>query len=87
MTEYLQAIATVLSLINPAICAAMFSDAEEGLSGKSQFTDATRAMFAVLVILALAALFGTALLRAFGISLAVCTVADQSTTSSHVSWA
>ena len=28
MTEYLQAIATVLSLINPAICAAMFSDTE-----------------------------------------------------------
>jgi multiple antibiotic resistance protein len=69
MTEYLQAIATVLSLINPAICAAMFSDAEAGLPGKSQFADATRTMLTVLVILALAAFFGTDLLRAFGISL------------------
>jgi multiple antibiotic resistance protein len=69
MTEYLQAIATVLSLINPAICAAMFSDTEAGLPGKSQFADATRTMISVLVILALAAFFGTALLRAFGISL------------------
>ena len=47
----------------------MFSDIETGLPGKSQFADATRTMITVLVILALAAFFGTAMLRAFGISL------------------
>jgi multiple antibiotic resistance protein len=69
MTEYLQAIATILSLINPAICAAIFSKVEASQPAKSQIADATKAMVAVLVILSLAALVGTSLLRAFGVSL------------------
>lgn len=78
MSEYLQAIATILSLINPAICGAIFSGIEAGRPGKLQFADATKAMLTVLVILALAAFFGTALLRAFGISLDAFQVAGGS---------
>jgi len=69
MSNYLQAIVTILSLINPAICGAIFSELEEGQPIRSKVADATKAMVVVLVILALAALFGTALLKSFGISL------------------
>jgi multiple antibiotic resistance protein len=69
MSDYLQAIATILSLVNPAICGAIFSKIEVGQSNRSQIVDATKAAVAILVILALAALVGTKLLHAFGISL------------------
>lgn len=75
MTEYLQAIATILSLVNPVICAAIFAKAEASQSAKSRIVDATKAMVAVLVILSLAALVGTSMLRAFGISLSAFQVA------------
>jgi multiple antibiotic resistance protein len=69
MSDYLQAIATVLSLVNPAICGAIFAQAEAGRPLQSRSTDATKAAVAIFVILSLAALFGTTMLRAFGISL------------------
>lgn len=75
MTEYLQAIATLLSLINPAICGAIFSELETGRPAPSQVADASKAAMTVLVILSLAALLGTALLRAFGISVEAFQVA------------
>jgi multiple antibiotic resistance protein len=69
MTEQLQAIATVLSLINPAICGAIFSKLESGRSSNAKIADAIKAGIAILVILALAAVFGTKVLKLFGISL------------------
>lgn len=69
MNEQIQAIATVLSLMNPAICAAMFTAAETERSLGEKVTDATKASLAVLVILSIAALVGTQLLHMFGISL------------------
>jgi multiple antibiotic resistance protein len=69
MTDYLQAIATILSLVNPAICAAMFLQAEAGRPKRLQVTDATKSAAAVLVILSVAALAGTRLLHVFGVSL------------------
>lgn len=69
MSEQLQAIATVLSLVNPAICAAMFSSAEMGRSTATKIADGLKASAAILVILALAALFGAKVLETFGISL------------------
>ena len=69
MTEYVQAIATILSLLNPVICGAIFAGIETGQSPRSKALDATKAAVAILVILSLAALVGTSLLRAFGISL------------------
>jgi multiple antibiotic resistance protein len=75
MTEQLQAIATVLSLVNPMICGMMFVPAEAGRSGGQQLRDATRATLAVLVILVAAALSSTQLLHLFGVSLDASLVA------------
>jgi len=58
MHEQLQAIITVLSLINPAICAAMFARAVAGQSLREKITDSARAAVAVLIILTVAALLG-----------------------------
>ncbi len=69
MDEQLQAIVTVLSLVNPAICAMMFSQAEVGRSSGEQLKDATQVGLVVLFILASAALIGTQLLHLFGVSL------------------
>ena len=69
MHEQLQAIITVLSLINPAICAAMFARAVAGQSLGEKITDSARAVFAVLIILTVAALLGKQLLNLFGVSL------------------
>ncbi len=69
MSEQLQAIATVLSLVNPAICATMFSSAEYDRSLTAKVADGLKASVAILVILSLAALFGARVLETFGISL------------------
>ena len=59
----------MLSLVNPAICAAMFSSAESSRDTKSKVADGIKACVAILVILSLAALFGAKVLETFGISL------------------
>ena len=69
MHEQLQAIITVLSLINPAICAAMFARAVAGQSLGEKITDSAKAALAVLIILTVAALLGQRLLNLFGVSL------------------
>ena len=69
MKEHLQAIVTVLSLVNPAICGAMFAQIEENRSRGQQLADATKAMLATTVILTVSALIGTQLLHLFGVSL------------------
>lgn len=69
MKEQLQAIVTVLSLVNPAICGMMFAQAEVGRSRGERLVDATKATLAILVILLAAALIGTQLLHLFGVSL------------------
>ncbi len=69
MREHLQAIVTVLSLINPVVCGAMFARVEAGRPRDQQVTEATSAALAILVILVLAALVGTRLLDHFNVSL------------------
>lgn len=69
MKEQIQAIVTVLSLVNPTICALMFMQAETDRSDSSRFADATKAALAILAILVATALAGTNLLHAFGVSL------------------
>ncbi|WP_231954394.1 MarC family protein [Pirellulimonas nuda] len=69
MNDHIQAIVTVLSLVNPGICAAMFAKAEAGRSRGSKLTDAAKAAMAILVILTVAALAGARLLHLFGVSL------------------
>ena len=69
LKEQLQAIVTVLSLVNPAICGLLFARAEVGRSHGSQFIDAAKAALAILGILVAAALAGTRVLDLFGVSL------------------
>ena len=69
MDEHLQAIVTVLSLINPAVCAGIFSQTEAGREAGERRTDATKAAVAVFVILVISALVGTRILKVFGLSI------------------
>jgi multiple antibiotic resistance protein len=75
MPEHLQAIVTVLSLVNPLMCGAIFVRIEGTRSRSAHLADATRATLAVLVILVLAALCGASILHIFGVSLDAFSVA------------
>jgi small neutral amino acid transporter SnatA (MarC family) len=69
MEEQLQAIVTVLSLVNPLVCGAMFARIEVTRSPVERRTDAMKVALAIVVILTVAALIGTRLLHLFGVSL------------------
>ena len=69
MELYIQAIITILSLINPVICGLLFSQAVAGKPEAAQISVATRATLTIMVILWFAAIGGAYLLKAFGISL------------------
>jgi multiple antibiotic resistance protein len=73
--QYLQAILTVLSLVNPVICAAIFAKITHGEPQGARVAKASKAILAIIVILSLAALGGAQLLRVFGISLQAFQVA------------
>ena len=75
MQNELQAIVTLLALINPAMCAAIFLRAEGAAPRNTLLAAATRAAVTVLLILVLAALFGAKILHAFGVSLDAFSVA------------
>jgi small neutral amino acid transporter SnatA (MarC family) len=75
MEQHLQAIVTVLSLVNPLICGVMFAQFEAGQTRAIRITDATKAALAVLVILLVAALAGARVLQIFGISLDAFSIA------------
>ena len=75
MEHQLQAIVTVLSLVNPLVCGAMFAQIEAGQDRATRLADATKAALAVLVILIIAALVGGRVLHIFGVSLAAFSVA------------
>ncbi|MGI9517322.1 MAG: MarC family protein [Pirellulaceae bacterium] len=75
MNQYLQGIVTILSLVNPLICGAIFSKISAGASWSAKVSEATKAALAIAVILCLAALVGTQVLDVFGISLPAFQVA------------
>lgn len=75
MDLQLQAIVTLLALINPVMCAAIFLRTAGAQSRRAQVANATRAALTVLVILALAALVGAKVLHLFGVSLDAFSVA------------
>ncbi|RVU41502.1 MarC family protein [Bradymonadales bacterium TMQ1] len=68
MESTLQAIITMLSLVNPAVCLAMFAAIESGQPGSIQRKDATQIALATLIILGTSALMGTRVLEIFGVS-------------------
>jgi multiple antibiotic resistance protein len=69
LTGHLQAIITVLSLVNPFMCAAIFAQIQAGKSQGTQLGSATKVALAVFVILTVAALVGVKVLHLFGVSL------------------
>ena len=69
MKEHLQAIVTVLSLVNPVVCGAMFARIEGNRSPVERRADAMKVALTIVVVLTLAALIGTRLLDLFGVSL------------------
>ena len=69
MQQQLQAIVTILSLVNPLIWAAMFAQIEAGQRRAARMADATKAAIAVFIILAAAALAGARVLEIFGVSM------------------
>jgi multiple antibiotic resistance protein len=75
MEQHLQAVVTVLSLVNPLICGVMFAQIEAGQTRAIRITDATKAALAVLVILLVAALAGARVLHIFGVSLDAFSIA------------
>jgi multiple antibiotic resistance protein len=75
MEHQLQAIVTVLSLVNPVICGAMFARIEAGQSRAAQLADAAKAALAVLAILVVTALIGARVLQVFGVSLEAFSIA------------
>ena len=75
MQDHLQAIVTVLALINPVMCGAIFTQLEGARPRHALLVDATMAALAVLMILVLAALCGTRILDLFGVSLDAFSVA------------
>ena len=48
MKQHLQAMMTVLALVNPLICGAMFAEIEAGQASATRLADATKAALAVL---------------------------------------
>ena len=75
MEQHLQAIVTVLSLVNPLICGIMFAQIEADQTRARRIADATKTALAVLVILLLAALAGARVLQIFGVSLDAFSIA------------
>jgi len=75
MKLYVQAFATVVSLINPVVCGLIFQGGASARSPGQRVADASRAAIAILVILELSALCGARVLGLFGISLDVFKVA------------
>ncbi|WP_116130885.1 MarC family protein [Tropicimonas sp. IMCC34043] len=75
MSQHLQAIATLFSLVNPMVCAMMFTGIVAGQSRAVAIRTASSAMPTVAAVLLMAAFVGAPLLKVFGISLDAFSVA------------
>jgi multiple antibiotic resistance protein len=69
MKEHLQAIVTILALVNPVMCMAIFANCLEDASGREKEKGALKAVGAIAIVLLIAAVAGTPILKVFGISL------------------
>ncbi len=73
--QHLQAIVTLLSLVNPLICRGMFAEIEAGVPRAARMADATKVALTVLIVLVAAALAGAKVLKIFGISIDAFSIA------------
>ncbi len=69
MEEYLQAIVTILALINPLVCVNMFTRLVQGVPQNQRAKEAVKATVAIGVVLFASSFFGMAILKAFGVSI------------------
>ena len=69
MENYIQAFVTIVALVNPAICAQMFTDCTSGIPKDQKAKAAVKSAVTIMVILLLAAVAGISILNVFGISL------------------
>ena len=69
MKEELQAVATIMALVNPAMCAAIFSGIAGDRPRSVRVREAFTSVFIIAVVLMIAAFFGTTILKMFGVSL------------------
>jgi multiple antibiotic resistance protein len=69
MKEHLQAIVTILALVNPVMCMALFSNCVAHVPKKEKAKSALKALAAIGIVLLVAAVGGTPILGVFGISL------------------
>lgn len=69
LQHYVQATVTIVSLVNPVVCGAMFASLDGGRPGSARVGDATKIALTILVVLLTAAIAGSWVLKAFGISL------------------
>ena len=69
MKEHIQAIVTILALVNPVMCMAIFSNCVENVPRNEKEKAALQASVVIAVVLLIAAMAGTAILGVFGISL------------------
>ncbi|NDV28732.1 MarC family protein [Desulfovibrio sp. JC010] len=70
MKEYIQAVITILALVNPLVCVAIFSDCVQNIPAEQKIKEALKALTAIGAVLFASALFGMAILKNFGISMA-----------------
>ena len=75
MKEHIQAIVTILALVNPVMCMAIFSNCVENVPRNEKEKAALQAIVVIAVVLLIAAIAGTAILGVFGISLNAFTCA------------
>ena len=69
MNEYIQAFVTIVALVNPAICAQMFSDCTSNTPREQKTMVAIRSVATIGIILLIAAFAGVSILNIFGVSL------------------
>lgn len=69
MQDILQATITLFALVNPILCASIFSNISGPNLPKQRIFNAIKAVFIVYIVLSLSALFGAKILTLFGVSL------------------
>ncbi len=70
MKDYIQAIVTILALINPLVCVRIFSDCVRNAPAGQRTREAVKAITAIGAVLFVSAFFGMSVLKAFGVSIA-----------------
>lgn len=69
MKEHIQAVVTILALVNPIMCAEIFSDYVANIPRQGKVKEAIKVVTTVGIILLIAAITGTPILQAFGVSI------------------